>query len=206
MQLDAQAFLRLCERAKTIGFVDIEATGLKGDYNSVLCVSVRPFESQPTTYSIIRPGIDQKVVREAKDALESLDCWVTYFGKGFDLPMLNTRLLRWGVKPITKRPHLDMYWTLKSHLNTARRSQGHLLSWLGIKTMPDRNPETGVLEVEVTDPNAPQKMTVSAEMWNLVLAYPRRYMPTMISRCESDVEGLESLYKRTKHLVGNVTL
>ena len=42
MQLDAQDFLRLVESNKSLGFVDIESTGFRGDYNSVLVVSVLP--------------------------------------------------------------------------------------------------------------------------------------------------------------------
>lgn len=183
MQIEAATFLRLCEQAKTIGFVDIEASGLRGDYNSVLVVSVKPYGEKPKTFTVVQPGNDQRVVRQAKEALEALDCWVTYYGKGFDIPMLNTRLLRWGQRPIEKRPHIDMYYTLKSNLLTARRSQAHLLSWLG-------TPE--------------QKMGVSAEAWNEVLADPRKCIPTMVERCESDVAGLEGLYRRTSHLIVDV--
>lgn len=184
MQIEAQRFLRLVEKAKQIAFIDIEATGLRGDYNSVICVSVKPFGQKPTTYAIERPGMDRAVVKAAKEALEEFDLWVTYFGKGFDIPMLNTRLLQWRGMPIAKRHHLDLYWTLKSNLLTARRSQGHLLSWL-------QTPE--------------QKMGVSAEAWNEVLRNPARAVPKMIRRCESDTAGLESLYVRTRHLVQEIT-
>lgn len=185
MQIDPQMFLRLAERAKSLCFLDIEATGLRGDYNSVLVVSIRPFGSKPTTFFISRPGNDQRVVNEAKRLLESFDCWVTYYGKGFDIPMLNTRLLRWGQDPIQKRHHIDLYYSLKANLLTARRSQGHLLSWLN-------TPES--------------KMTVSAEAWNEVLMDPKAAIATMVKRCESDTAGLQALYKRTHHLIRDIKL
>ena len=180
MQIEPEVFLRLAERAGTLYFVDIESTGLRGDYNSVLVVSIRPFGQAPTTFSVGQPGNDQKAVREAKEFLETGDAWVTYYGKGFDIPMLNTRLLKWGYEPIKKRPHLDMYYTLKANLLTARRSQSHLLAWLD-------TPE--------------QKMTVGADTWNEVLHNFKEAMKTLVARCESDVAGLEALYKKTKHLV-----
>ena len=185
MRIDAQTFLRLVENAKTIVFLDIEATGLRGDYNSVLVVSARPFGSAAKTFSVKQPGNDQKVVREAKEYLESADAWVTYYGKGFDLPMLNTRLLRWGQPPIEKRPHIDLYYTLKYNLLMARRSQGHLLSWL-------QTPE--------------EKMSVSAEAWNEVLANPKKAMKKMVERCNSDTEGLQALYNRTRHLIHDIKI
>lgn len=182
-RLDAQDYLRLVEAANTLGFVDIEATGLRGDYNSVLVVSIKPYKGRPTSFSIQQPGNDQRVVREAKEALQRLDCWVTYYGKGFDLPMLNTRLLKWNAGPIERRHHVDLYYTLKHNLLTARKSQSHLLSWLG-------TPE--------------QKMTVGADTWNEIVRDTQAAMPTMIKRCESDVKGLQDLYEKTKHLIRDI--
>ena len=184
MQIPAKDFLRLVERAGTLAFVDIEATGLRGDYNSVLVVSIKMFGRKPTSFCITIPGDDKQVVSETKNALEAADLWVGYFSKGFDLPMLNTRLLNHGIPPIEKRPHLDLYWMLKSNILTARRSQGHLLSWLNL-------PES--------------KMTVSADVWARIVGDPKKWMPTMVKRCESDVNGLASLYAKTKHLVGDIT-
>lgn len=183
MKVDPQVFLELVEAAKKIAFVDIEASGLKGDYNSTLVVSIKPYGSKPFSFSVKQVGHDQKVVREAKAALEEFHAWVTYYGKGFDIPFLNTRLLRWGNNPIEKRPHIDMYYTLKANILTGRRSQAHLLEWF-------RTPQ--------------QKMHVSADDWASLPSDPAKYLPTMVKRCESDVRGLEALYDKTKHLVREI--
>ena len=183
MQIDTQDYLRLIEHAQKLAFFDIEATGLRGDYNSVLCVSVKPYKGSVVTFSIKQPGNDKRVVREAKEFLARFDCWAGYYSKGFDKPMLNTRLLKWGFDPLPKRHHIDLYYQCKAHLLTARRSQGHLLSWLG-------TPE--------------QKMTVGADVWNDVLYKTDEAMKTMVERCESDVIGLEGLYEKTKHIIADV--
>lgn len=183
MNIEPQDFLRLAEGAGSIACFDIEATGLRGDYNSVIIVSVKPVGQKVVSFKVGQPGNDKKVVREASDFLASLDCWVTYYGKGFDVPMLNTRLLKWGLPPIPKRPHIDLYYTLKSNLLTARRSQGHLLSWL-------ETPE--------------EKMTVGADMWNQIIYDFDKAMKVMQQRCESDCEGLEALYQKTKHLIKEI--
>lgn len=173
----------MAEASHQLAFVDIESTGLRGDYNSVLVVSVKPYGSKPTSIVVRRPGNDRAVVAAAKVELEKYACWATYYGKGFDLPMLNTRLLRHGLEPIDKRLHIDMYYVLKYNLLTARRSQAHLLSWL----------------------NTPQqKMTVGAETWNEVVARKPGALADMVKRCESDVRGLEALYKKTRHLIADI--
>lgn len=183
MRIDTQTYLDLVEFSNSLAFVDIEATGVKGDYNSILVVSVKPYSCDPVSFSVKQPGNDQKVVREAKEFLEQFNCWVTYYGKGFDIPMLNTRLLKWKQLPIDPRHHIDMYYTLKSHILTGRRSQAHLLEWL-------ETPQ--------------QKMTVSAEVWNRILHDTQKEMKTMIARCESDTEGLENLYRETRHLIRDI--
>ena len=182
MQVDVQKYLDLVENANTLGFFDIESTGFRGDYNSILVGSIKCFyEKNPRTFKVARPGNDKAVVRQLKDNLEALDVWVTYYGKGFDIPMLNTRLLKWGYKPVEKRPHLDLYYSLKAHIHTSRKSQAHLLEWLKV-------PEG--------------KMTVSADVWNEVLANPTgEPMQILVKRCESDVRTLQGLYRRTRHVI-----
>lgn len=183
MQLDAQDYLRLVEEANKLAFFDIEATGLRGDYNSVLIVSVKPFASKVVSFKIAQPGNDKRVVREAIECLESFDCWASYYGKGFDIPMLRTRALKWGLPDINKKHHIDLYFTLKHNLLTARKSQGHLLSFLGTEE---------------------QKMSVGADTWNEILYNFEPTMKTMQKRCESDAIGLQGLYEKTKHLIKEI--
>lgn len=183
MKIDAQEYLTLLEQTGGLVFFDIEASGLRGDYNSVLVVSGKSYGKKPTSFSVTRAGRDRGVVRAAKEYLESQKLWVSYYGKGFDIPMLNTRLLKHGLEPIEKRPHLDLYFTLKSNILTARKSQSHLLAWLG-------TPE--------------QKMSVSADVWNQMASDIKKHMPKMIARCESDCAGLEALYRQTRHIVRDI--
>lgn len=185
MQIEAQDFLHMAERTGQLAFVDIEATGLKGDYNSILVISIKPYGKKPQAYVCEAPGDDKLLVGSAALEMSEYLCWVTYYGKGFDIPMINTRRLNWNQRPLPSRHHIDLYFQLRGKLLTARRSQGHLLSWL-------RTPE--------------KKMSVSADDWNLVLDPKKRdkAMDTMVKRCNSDVAGLEALYKRTRHLITNI--
>lgn len=184
MQVDCQRYLDLAEATGKLVTFDIEATGLKGDYNSILCVSLKPYGKKPYTFAVDKPGHDKKVVKAVAEELRKYDIWMTYYGKGFDVPMINTRLLRWGELPLEKRHHIDMYYALKSKLLTARKSQAHILDWLGT---PQR------------------KMSVSASVWSEIIADPATHMPQMIKRCESDCAGLEAMYARTRHLIADIT-
>lgn len=190
MQLDAQTFLRLTEKAGTLLTFDTEATSLNGDYGSLLCITGKRYGQKPITIRIEQAGKDRHVAKAAKEMLESADAWVSYYGKGYDVLMINARLMRWGLAPLEKRPHIDLYFTLKSKVKISRRSQGHYLSWLS---------------VEDKDGGEQRKMGVSADVWAQVSSNPRKYMPEMVRRCESDVRGLEALYDRTKSFIADVT-
>ncbi len=182
MQLETQTYLDLVEATGKLVFVDIEALGLKADYGSALCVSIKQYGKKPYTLVVKQPGNDQRLVREAKEELEKYECWVTYFGKSFDLPFLRTRQLRWGILPIEPRCHVDMFYTLKANILTARKSQAHLLGWLRTKE---------------------EKMSVSASDW-ADLPFNKKILGTMIKRCESDTAGLEALYCRCRHVIHDI--
>jgi uncharacterized protein YprB with RNaseH-like and TPR domain len=184
MQIDTQDYLRLVENDRSIVFVDIEAANLRADYGSTLVVSIKPWHKRAYSNTVRRVGNDKALMKWAKEELEQYDCWVTYYGKGFDIPFLNTRLLKWDFNMLEKRHHIDMYYSLKSRLLTSRRSLGHLVSWLEL-------PE--------------HKMGVSADEWSRAAADWGTVRGTMVRRCESDVRILEKLYDRTKHIIGNVT-
>ena len=184
MQIEVQRFLRLIEMQHSLLFVDIESTGLKGDYNSALVTALKPYGKPATVLNVKKPGYDKALVMETKAIMEGADCWVTYYGKGFDLPFLNTRLLKWGLDPIIPKPHIDLYYSLKYRLLTGRKSQGHLLAWL----------------------NTPEnKMTVGADVWTMASGGNTDSIMTLRTRCESDVKGLEHLYRRTSHLIRDIT-
>jgi uncharacterized protein YprB with RNaseH-like and TPR domain len=177
-QFDVQTVLPFIEKGGGICFLDTEATGLKADYNSLLVASVKPIGKKPVSFVVKQLGHDQKLVKDLKTELSKYLIWVSYFGFGFDIPMINTRLLHAGQEPLPKRHQIDLYYALKYKLLMARRSQAHILEWLG----------------------TPQKkMTVSPSVWNL--AEQEKDLPTLIKRCESDVEGLEAMYQQTKHLI-----
>lgn len=183
MQIDSQTYLDLAEGAGQVVFWDLEATGLKGDYNSILVSSFKEYGKEPFSLNVEAVGNDVKVARETKDILESYQTIVTYYGKGFDLPMLNTRLAKWKRMPANPLYHIDLYFSLKPKFLMGRKSLGSLLSFFG-------TPE--------------QKMSVNADAWSEMGFNMKKHMPTMIKRCESDVIGLEDLYRKTRHHIKEI--
>ena len=70
MQVNVQNYLDLLEATGQLCFFDIEATGLRGDYNGVLVASIKPYNRDPITYKVNAAGNDRGVVLSAKKELE----------------------------------------------------------------------------------------------------------------------------------------
>ena len=184
MKIEVDDYLKIIKQVKDgLVFFDMEASGLRGDYSSSICVSFKPYGRTVFSKTIGQPGNDQRLVREAKEELEKYHCWVTYYGKGFDLPFLNTRLLKWGLTPVDRRHHIDLYYVLRYNTLVSRRSMSQY---------------AGLLQTH------DQKMGVSPNVWSEMGFRMKEHMPIMVKRCESDCKVLESVFDKTSHLIRDI--
>jgi uncharacterized protein YprB with RNaseH-like and TPR domain len=184
VSVDTQDYLDMIESTGNLATWDVESSGFKADYNSVICASVKPYGCKPYTFKIKAMGNDVKVVRDLKDALEEYNCWLTFYGKGFDVPFVNTRLMKWGYPPIDTRHHIDLYFTLKPKTALGRKGLGSYAGFL----LGDKD----------------QKQYVGPEVWSEMGFKLNEHMGTMVERCESDCSVLEELYNKTRHLIKEI--
>jgi uncharacterized protein YprB with RNaseH-like and TPR domain len=99
------------------GFFDIETSGFKADFDTMLCASVASDTGEVTTWR--RDGFEQEhrlddrlMCIAVRDYLEAnFDYIVTWYGKQFDVPFLNTRLtLEHQERPFDPRMHIDAFY------------------------------------------------------------------------------------------------
>lgn len=183
MQIKAEEFLPIAEKAGQLAFVDIETSNLKADFGTAVVVSIKPYGKKPITFTA-KPGNDKAMLKLVAAELAKYQCWVTFYGKMFDVPFLNSRLLVNGIPPLPKNHHIDMYWVIKSQTALSRRNQAHLLEWLEADS---------------------KKMSVSPNVWAKMAAQSTESLKILKERCESDVIGLENMYNKTKHLIREIT-
>lgn len=183
MQIRAEEALPILERARALAFVDIEAANLNADYGTVVVVSVKPYKGKPVTFTA-PPGRDKELLRAVTAEMHKYQCWVTFYGKRYDIPFLNSRLLYHGLPLLERRHHIDMWMVMRMRTHLSRRNQAHLLSWLG-------TPES--------------KMAVSPNIWSEMAVKPKEKLEILKQRCESDVAGLEAMYERTKFAITEIT-
>lgn len=183
MQVDVQDFLRLVETASTLFCWDTETAGRDMDYGGVYTVAIKPYGKAPVLISRRKGQSDKYLVRDAADYLNEADCWVTYYGKGFDVGVMNTRLLRWCLPPLESKLHIDLYFSIQPKIRLGSKSQASLLAFLG------------------TDQ---QKMSVPPTAWSDVNEDFEKNIAILGARCISDAVGLEAGYDKTKHLIKDI--
>src|SRR5438132_201789 len=97
-----------------IACFDIETSDLKANKGHMFCAcSADPLTNKVTTFRIDRyKGYrndlrnDRNLVIDIVDYLSDADLLVTYYGKRFDIPFLNSRILYWKQRG-ADIPHLE---------------------------------------------------------------------------------------------------
>jgi uncharacterized protein YprB with RNaseH-like and TPR domain len=103
----------------TLLFVDLETTGLSGGAGTcaflVGCAAFDEVALRVEQFFMIGHALERALLAAVRGPIEASDTLVTYNGKSFDVPVLETRFLfHREPAPFADRPHIDM-------LHTARR-------------------------------------------------------------------------------------
>ena len=129
---------------------DIECSGLQGDFATILTIGSKWLgEAKKNTIvkNITRfpgwqkdPSDDSKLVKWFYPRLVEADVWVTFFGqaqssgKGFDEPMLVTKLLEHHLPPLPSKIHIDLYRTARKYLRIHSRRLATVAEFLQVPT------------------------------------------------------------------------
>ena len=96
-------------------------------------------ESIRITPEDVKTGNDLAVVVKVIEMINSCDVLVSYNGKRFDLKLLNTRAIYWGLPPITAKKHIDLFEQAKKSFKFPSNSMQNVSKYLGL----DGKIETG---------------------------------------------------------------
>lgn len=173
---------------------DLESTSLKGDFGRLLCGSILSYPSgKITTFRIDEtnggsPNQDGPLAVAIRDEIERH--WVScgWYSKGFDIPMLSTRLVVSGHKRIRPHLHMDIMW--------------HYRGWRGISL---RNSKLATV-AKVLDLDE-QKMDVPDQVWQEARYGDKYSLDIICDRCESDVKLTAKIMKHALEngLMKNIT-
>jgi len=160
---------------------DMETKGFDADFDRMLCAVVKEYGTRRDPV-VIRPNDhmnDDDAIVKLRDKIESFDILVTFYGKGFDIPWLNSRLLLIGERRLKKMFHIDLYYVFRNKAKRAvrRKSLAHVGDILNLDE---------------------QKMHISNAVWRAAHDGDEAAIQKIITRCLSDVEMTEMVYNKLK--------
>lgn len=188
-----------------IAFTDGEMTNLSADFGQLLCAGIA--EYNPVTAREIAKGarpwknvrvlelpdyanrrwVDGPLAIAWRDALEEYDIIVTWNGVRFDLPFLNTRLVRYGAKEYVPRRHKDLMYTARFRLKMTNAQQDTISKFYRV---PERY---GV-----------QKTPMYPEQWCKAMGGHRPSYQYIITHCANDIKVLAALWQEMKDIAGEI--
>lgn len=167
---------------------DLETTHLKADFGTILCAGFRWLGEKEVFVPAIsdysgwkkEPWNDKRLVKEFSEILASADIWVTYYGKLFDVPYMQTKLLEHNLPLLPPKPHVDLYFVVKSNTTLSRKRLDNVARHLKLKS---------------------QKTPVIGDGWKKAMCGDEKSIKYVVDHCIADVKILEEAYMRLRPLV-----
>lgn len=168
-----------------IAYFDIEAWDLSPEFAPLLCVSILDANTNEMltlrqdkyvsngkhgrSKGVAVDGMtdDEQLLLDLKGILSGYHLTCGWYTKGYDIPLINTRLAMYGHKPLDSTFHLDGVWYMKG--------------WRGLK------PKTAKLRDVAEYFKLEQKPDVAPEVWLKARGGSKTAMNEVVARCEADV-------------------
>lgn len=161
-----------------VGFLDIESTGLKGNWDFALCYSLKELgggiSGRHLTPKEIRTyKFDKKLIDELIKDVKKYDRIITYYGSRFDIPFIKTRAEKWGLDFPAYRDlwQTDTYDLAKRNLLLHSTRLQHVCSLMGIPS---------------------KQHPLDPDLWQRAQSGDVPSLETVKTHCDEDVIALEA--------------
>ncbi len=167
-------------------FWDLETSDLNANWATVLCAGWKYPGVKPKLISTLdfpkafkeNPTNDYYVIKEFAKILADADMWVTWYGLGFDVKMMNTKLVEHGLPALPPVPHVDGWRIAKYKMKLNSNRLATVSQFLGVE----------------------EKTPVKGKIWKRAISGHRPSLKYIEEHCTQDVIVLEEVYNRIKHL------
>lgn len=174
-------------KTKTLIF-DIEASNLSANFGYCLAIGYKWLDDSKTHVLSITdsksfkkdPTNDLELLEKFRKIWEEADVVVAHYGKKFDVPYLNTRLLIHGKTRLPETPLVDTWATARYQLKLNSNRLDTLIAAVGC-------PVT--------------KTHLSGPIWVKASAGDKNSIKYVVDHCKADVQALEYCYKKIKGLI-----
>lgn len=170
-------------KGRKIAIFDIETSDLAANHGHILAAVVKYVGEKPRVWDLHKtPGYgstprslynDRELVVSLRDALEEADVMVAHYGKKFDVPFIQSRLIEHNERPMAAPALIDTWRVARTQLRLHRNSLAVVGDALRCKN---------------------QKPQVSYETFRLAGLGDKPAQKIVVDRCLGDVELLEEIY------------
>jgi uncharacterized protein YprB with RNaseH-like and TPR domain len=173
-----------------IAMIDGEMSNLDGNFGRLFCFAIKPLGEEPiiiseldTKYKKRFKGDDAAICGAVRDEIEQYDTWVSWYGRKFDIPFLNTRLIMHNSRPLQNRFHIDLWETCRRKLK-----------------LHSNRLEAAAIALDVPY----SKTHITPSVWGKASAGDSKALEYIIEHCKLDVFVLEEVYKRLVKYIDTV--
>lgn len=177
-----------------IAYWDIEAWDLSPEFAPLLCASILDANTGEMTTlrqdKYLRRGNhgrgsgpavdgmtdDEQLLLDLKGILGGYHLTCGWYSKGYDIPVVNTRLAMYGHGPLESSFHLDGVWYMKG--------------WRGLK------PKSSKLKHVAEFFKFEQKPEVEPNIWLKARGGSKCAMDEVVARCEADVRITKQIIEK----------
>jgi len=163
-----------------LAMVDGEMSNLDANFGRLFCFAVKPIGEATKMFSEMDykkrfPGDDKLLVEAVRDEMHKYDGWVTWYGRKFDIPFLNTRLIMHLSGQLQNRFHIDLWETCRRKLK-----------------LHSNRLEAAAIALDVEH----SKTHITPSIWCKASAGDKPSLEYIIDHCTKDVLVLEEVYLR----------
>lgn len=166
---------------------DIECTGLMADFGFLLCAAFGAIgEKKIKLLSLSQFGdgnplkYEKALVKEVAKEFSKADILTSWFGKGFDRPFLNAKMLEYNLPVLPNIPEVDLYFTARANLKVSRKSLQNIAYYAQVEN---------------------KKTPVEGRLWKAAQVGSRKALREIEKHNIADVDVLRDIYMRMRPLV-----
>lgn len=167
-------------------FFDIESTGLNATFGTILCIGFKFLGEKEVYVPTILDGKkrgnmldDKKLVENFAKIYACCDYSVGHYSSRFDLPMIKTKLLKYGLPPLPPKPHIDTWWIARRELKLHSNRLVVLQDFLGVEN---------------------SKTPLKPDDWIQAAHGSKAALDYIVEHCRCDVLVLEEVFMRLRPL------
>ena len=169
-------------------FFDIESTNLNAPFGTILCIGYKflhdPKVHVPTILEFSKNGMldDRGLVENFSKVWEWADYTCGHYAQRFDLPMIQSKLIKYGLPPLGPKLLIDTWRVARDNLKMHSNRLAAIAEYLGTKH---------------------SKSPITFDDWLRAAHGDKKSLKYIVEHCRLDVLVLEDVFLKLRPLMKN---